>query len=311
MVSSICTPSRASVMTGVHPLVHGVHCWQNKAPWNLPQLPELFAAKGYYTAAVGHYELGRGIGRGWHQQSDMGEHGPLYDALNFKYSHGRPDCGWSCGSLDCLPEEGHSDPLANRAIEMIEDACDSGAPFFVHVSFNDPHPPWFVPPPYDSAVDPARIELPDRGDDNGRPEWQFQALKECATVSATESDIRRVITVYYGMIEYVDAQIGRIYDVLLRLDILSDTWIVLSSDHGDFMGEKGLFEKCEVPYECLLHVPLLIAPPPGITAPRNETVQGLVQSVDLFTTMLSLAGLNVPDYTQGKDLMAWLRAGTR
>jgi len=65
VVSTICTPSRTSVMTGVHPLVHGVHCWQNKAPWNLPQLPELFAADGYYTAPAGHYEMGRGIGRGW------------------------------------------------------------------------------------------------------------------------------------------------------------------------------------------------------------------------------------------------------
>ena len=50
---------------------------------------------------------------------------------------------------------------------------------------------------------------------------------------------------------------------------------------------------------------------PGITAPRNETVQGLVQSVDLFPTMPNLAGLNVPDYAQSKDLLAWLRAGTR
>ena len=53
----------------------------------------------------GHYELGREMGRGWHQQSDMGERGPLHDALIYKYSHGRPDCGWSSGSLECLPEE--------------------------------------------------------------------------------------------------------------------------------------------------------------------------------------------------------------
>jgi arylsulfatase A-like enzyme len=185
------------------------------------------------------------------------------------------------------------------------------APFFVHVSFFDPHPPYFVPPPYDSMVDVTRVDLPRRGNDTGRPAWQFQALKDCATDSATEGDIRKVIAVYYGMIEYVDAQIGRICAALQRLEVLDNTWIILTSDHADFMGEKGLFEKCEVPYECLLHVPLIIVPPSGITAPRGEVVGGLVQSVDLFPTMLSLAGLNVPDYTQGKDLLAWLQGGTR
>ena len=309
VVSTICTPSRASVMTGVHPLVHQVHCWQNRAPWNLPQLAELFAAGGYCTAAAGHYELGRGLGRGWHQQSDLFERGPLHDALTDKYSHGRSDCGWSCGSLDCTPQEGHSSLLADRAIELIEDACDSGAPFFVHVSFNDPHPPYFVPPPYDTMVDPACVTLPAPGRDEGRPAWQFQAQRECATDAAGESGIRKVIATYFGMIAYVDVQIGRICDALQRRGVLDSTWILLSSDHGDFAGEKGLFEKCEVPYECLLHVPLIIVPPAGTNAPRGTIVDGLVQSVDLFATMLNMAELEVPDYTQGKDLLAWVRAG--
>lgn len=311
VVSTICTPSRTSVMTGVHPLVHQVHCWQNKAPWNLPQLAELFAAGGYFTAAAGHYEMGRGVGRGWHYQSDLFERGPLHDALTFKYTHGREDCGWSSGALACTADEGHSALLADRAIELIGDGCDSGAPFFLHVSFNDPHPPYFVPPPYDSIVDPARVTLPQRGDDEGRPQWQFQALRECNVDAATESDLRKAIAVYYGMIAYVDAQIDRIYEALRRRGVLENTWIILASDHGDFAGEKGLFEKCEVPYKCLLHVPLIIVPPSGESAPRGTVVDGLVQSVDLFATMANMAGLDVPGYTQGKDLMAWVRGGAR
>ena len=124
--STICTPSRASVMTGVHPLVHQVTCWQNKAPWNLPQLSELFAGGGYYTAVAGHYEQGRNLSRGWHEQADLWEKGPLLDSLNFKYAQGRSDCGWSAGPLDCKPEEGHSAILARRAIRMISNAADSG-----------------------------------------------------------------------------------------------------------------------------------------------------------------------------------------
>jgi arylsulfatase A-like enzyme len=153
------------------------------------------------------------------------------------------------------------------------------------------------------------VTLPQRGDDKGRPHWQFQALRECDTDAATESDIRKMIAVYYGMIAYVDAQIDRIYESLRQRGVLDNTWIILSSDHGDFAGEKGLFEKCEVPYECLLHVPLIIVPPAGESVPRGTVVDGLVQSVDLFATMLSMAGLDVPQYTQGKDLMAWVRGG--
>ena len=62
--ASICTPSRASVMTGVHPLVHQVTCHQNRAPYNLDQLPELLARSGYYTTVVGHHEYDRDLDRG-------------------------------------------------------------------------------------------------------------------------------------------------------------------------------------------------------------------------------------------------------
>lgn len=72
------------------------------------------------------------------------------------------------------------------------------------------------------------------------------------------------------------------------------------------MGEKGLFEKCDVPYGCLTLVPLIIIPPRGQPRPGPGAVDHLVQSIDLFPTLLGLAGLEVPTYTQGVDLMPWL-----
>ena len=309
-VSTICTPSRASVMTGVHPLVHRVTCWQNKAPWNLPQLAELFAGGGYYTAAAGHYEMGRNLGRGWHEQADLWEVGELHDTLKFKYAHGRSDCGWSSGRLECGAEEGYSARLGNRAIRMIDNAVQSGAPFFMHVSFSDPHPPYFVPPPYDTLVDPAQVVLPDPGSSCGRPAWQVEALAQVNTAAAEPADLRKTTAVYYGMIAYVDAQMQHIRRALAERGLLESTWIIFGVDHGDFMGEKGLFEKCEVPYECLTRVPLIIAPPRDADEPRGQRVNGLVQTVDLYPTMLGLAGLAVPEYTQGKDLLSWVRDGT-
>ena len=309
--STICTPSRASVFTGVHPLVHQVTCWQNKAPLNLPQMSELFASAGYYTAVSGHFEQGRNLSRGWYEQVDLREPGPLARALETKYSHGRKDVGWSCGAIDCSPDEGHSALLADRSIRMIDTARRSRMPFFLHFSFNDPHPSYYVPPPYDSMVDPDRVDLPVMDHDGARPAWQEQALEEVRTGEASELDLKKVVAVYNGMIRYVDDQMNRVFRALGERDLLENTWVIFASDHGDFMGEKGLFEKCEVPYECLTHVPLVIRPPTKLTARRGIRIPGLVDLVDLFPTFLSMGGIPVPEYAQGHDLMDWVGRGAR
>ena len=309
VVSTICTPSRASVMTGVHPLVHQVHCWQNNAPWNLSQLAELFTAGGYYTGVAGHYELGQNLGRGWHEQADLFARGGGFgEALDHKYSSGRGSCGYSSGSLDIEANEGHSALLGNKGIQMIDNAQTAGAPFFLHVSFNDPHPPYFAPPPFDTLVDPEAVTLPDPGG-AGRPQWQSRARNEVGYDTASPLELRQALAVYYGMIAYVDTQMERIYQALETRNLLENTWIVFAADHGDFMGEKGLFEKCEVPYGCLTHVPLIIVPPRGQPRPGPERVDHMVQSVDLFPTLLGLAGMEVPTYAQGKDLISWVHGG--
>ena len=157
-------------------------------------------------------------------------------------------------------------------------------------------------------MDPESVELPDPGS-AGRPEWHSQARREVGYEKATHAQLRQALAVYYGMIACVDAQMERICAALKTHGLLENTWIIFAADHGDFMGEKGLFEKCEVPYGCLTHVPLILVPPRGQDRPGPAVVEHLVQSVDLFPTMLGLAGLPVPEYTQGLDLMQWLHAG--
>jgi arylsulfatase A-like enzyme len=119
------------------------------------------------------------------------------------------------------------------------------------------------------------------------------------------------MAIYYGKIAYADAQMRRLYNVLGARGLLENTWVIISSDHGDYLGEKGLVAKTESLYECLLHVPLIITPPHGMPAPCGEKISGFVDLVDLFPTLLEIAGLPVPDYTQGKDLLAWARDGAR
>jgi arylsulfatase A-like enzyme len=162
-------------------------------------------------------------------------------------------------------------------------------------------------------VDPAEVELPQLPPASEQPGWQLMVHEQGRTDLASEDDLRRLIAVYYGMIAYANDQMRRIYDALRERGLLENTWIIIGSDHGDYTGEKGMFAKTESLYECLLHVPLIIVPPAGSKALpwAGEMVPGLVNCIDLFPTILGIAGIPVPDYAQGYDLVRWVKEGAR
>jgi arylsulfatase A-like enzyme len=102
----------------------------------------------------------------------------------------------------------------------------------------------------------------------------------------------------------------RLYSALADRGLLDNTWIIIGADHGDYAGEKGMYTKTESLYECLLHIPLIIAPPEGVQWPMDSHISGLVDQVDLFHTILGLTGAPVPEYAQGHDLVSWVSNGT-
>lgn len=304
----ICTPSRASVHTGMFPQVHQVTCHQNRAPFNLPQLAEILQDGGYYTAVAGHYEPERNLGRGWHEQSPMHERGPLFTSWMEHIRSGRKDVAWSSGAIDVEAKDGNSALLTDRMMRMLDQAESSGRPFFLHMCYDDPHPPYFVPSPYDTMFDPDSLSIPETGDFADLPTWQAKARADVGTDLATENDFRKVLAVYYGMVRYIDDEMARVYQALEAKGLLENTWIILGSDHGDYTGEKGLFNKSESLYKCLLHVPLIIVPPKGADEPGPRRIADIVSTVDLFPTILNMAGLQTPR-NQGNDLLDWVRAG--
>ncbi|MFI4913074.1 MAG: sulfatase [Sedimentisphaeraceae bacterium JB056] len=302
--SSICTPSRTSVFTGVHPLVHQSTCHQNRAPLNLPQLPEILANNGYYTAVVGHYEYGRDLNRGWHQQVCEYTSGPLKKAYSTWFTEGNSKKAPSYGTLKEPAESGHAHAVTDRAIMMLDDIIASDMPFFLHVPYFEPHPPYLTHNEYSALLDSKDLPLPQKGCPENRPSWQSKALKEWGDIS--EEDSRKVLATYYGMIAYANDEMQRLYDALDARNMLDNTWIIVSSDHGDYTGEKGLFHKSESLYECLLHVPLIIRSPKHVSWPAGTKNRELVDLTDLFPTILKMAGIEIPEYTQGKDLIEWI-----
>lgn len=305
--SSICTPSRTSIFTGVHPLVHDVTCHQNRAPHNLPQLSEILQREGYYTAVAGHYEPQRNLSRGWHEQTEFLERGPLQKSFFAQVSGASPDVGWGSGRFGETAADGNCALLTDRLVRMLDQIESAQSPFFLHAAYDAPHPPYFVPPPYDEIVNPDDIELPPSFERDDCPEWQATVRDQLRTEEATEGDIRKLLSVYYGMIAYADAEMQRLYAEMEKRGLLENTWIVFASDHGDYAGEKGMFAKTESLYECLLHVPLFIIPPSGASFPRGERIDELVDTVDLFPTILGIAGIDIPQYVQGFDLCNWMQ----
>ncbi len=285
-----------------------VTCHQNRAPWNLPQLSKMLSQNGYYTAIAGHYESNRNLTRGWHEAVSSDESGPLRFSLDREGACGSREVAWSAGTTPFDLEQSNSYLLTERVLRLLDGIGASGAPFFLHIAYNEPHPPYFVSSPYDVLVDPASLELPEQDGDE-RPPWQFQALQECGTEKISESDLRKLLAICYGMIAHADGQMRRVYEALAERGMLENTWIIIGSDHGDYAGEKGLFCKTESLYECLLHVSLIVCPPGSGAGMGGMRVDSLVDLVDLFPTILGIAGIDVPDYAQGYNFLPWACEG--
>jgi arylsulfatase A-like enzyme len=308
--ATICTPSRASLMTGTYPLVHRVLCHQNLAPKNLPQLAEVLSDAGYHSVAAGHYESTRDLTRGWRETIDIAGTPRLRAALRAIQTSGSQRVGWSAGETAAGPDESHAAVLNDELFAVLDRVDPNREPLFVHVAYLEPHPPYFTPRGcFDHEAMHSTL-LPPVGEMSERPAWHQAMLKDFGSAEATEEDVRRMIGGYYGLIRYVDSQIDRLLQYLDRRGILENSWIIMTSDHGDYAGEKGFYTKSESAYECLQHVPLVIRGPGGRWHP-GQRVAGLTELLDLFPTILTAAGQAVPRQAQGHDLVAWVDAGAR
>lgn len=197
----------------------------------------------------------------------------------------------------------------------IERSTAARKPFFLWTSFHDPHPPYLVSAPWDTLYDPADMEpgtlLPNELD---RMPPHFARTQEAVpdfsewretpwanhgfhSHCIAEAALRKNMAVYYGMISFMDAQIGRILKRLDELDLTEQTLVVFSTDHGHFLGQHGLIAKGAFPYEDLLRLPFIVRWPGRVPAASESAA--LQSLIDLAPTFLSACGLPVPGVMQG------------
>lgn len=208
-----------------------------------------------------------------------------------------PSGAEGCGRYPLPEDMHHSHWVADRTIAFLEDHA-ADAPFFAICSFPDPHHPYVPPAPWDGAYDPASVPLP-----IGRP-GELDALHPLfrdmrrfdAWVSGRRrptdligAHVRDVIAHTYGMVGLLDAQVGRLLEVLERRDLRRDTVVVFLSDHGDLLGDHGLLNKGPFHFESLLRVPMIWSWPDRFPPRRTAALASLL---DVVPTLLELTGCN-------------------
>ncbi|MBL4807010.1 MAG: sulfatase-like hydrolase/transferase [Rhodobacteraceae bacterium] len=203
--------------------------------------------------------------------------------------------------------------LTSQMIDFLEsDAAQK--PWLCHLSYIKPHWPYIVPAPYHDMYGRDQIQPVIRADSElDDPHPIYGAFTQNMVGKAFQRDeVReRVIPAYMGLIKQCDDQMGRLFDYLEKSGRMDDTMIVITSDHGDYLGDHWLGEK-ELFHDPSVRVPLIIYDPrKSADAARGTVCDALIETIDLAATFVEALGGDIPDHIlEGKSLMPFLRGET-
>lgn len=335
-----CTPSRAALFTGMY--AHNTGCYSFN-PWAHHRLwVQDLADAGYYCVNLGKMHLQpRDASAGFHERlivenptstsrdgghgdDAWGRHLALHGHARPNFRH-RTDPEWT-KKLQSVPwhldEHLHSDVFTgDSAVAWIEREADPARPTFLQIGFPGPHEPWDPLPRHLAAYDGRESEFPapvDRPHDFAHNPPQHAAVRDFhARVDhesridlsgATDADLRRMRKHYYAKVTLVDEQIGRVVAALERKGMLENSVVIVTSDHGEMLGDHGLAYKWLM-FDQVTHVPLIVrdfrpGAPGGFVAPQ------LVSLIDLGPTVCELAGIAPPARLEGQSLAGYLRTET-
>jgi len=236
---------------------------------------------------------------------------PWADFANAGVEDGQIASGWMFKNADKpanIHEEDSETPwLTSEAIRFMTEA---EGPWCTHVSYIKPHWPYIVPAPYHAMYGPAHVAPAIRHPvEQVDPHPVYGAFmgNKIAAAFQQEAVRQKVIPAYMGLIRQCDDQLGRILDHLEATGQIGDTMIVLTSDHGDYLGDHWLGEK-DLFHEPSVKVPLIIYDPRAeADTTRGTTCDALVEAIDLAPTFVEAAGGAVPNHIlEGRSLTPWL-----
>ncbi|WP_262248534.1 sulfatase [Parapedobacter soli] len=326
---AVCGPSRYNLLFGSRSTSSGIYGFGRAFRDPYPDaitLPQYFKQHGYHTESMGKvFHIGHGT-YGDTASWSVPHHKDLVieyvDPASKKDGFTREEALFSNQSARGLPrglawespdvaDDAYADGrVANRAVNRLRNLkAQPERPFFLAVGFARPHLPFSVPQKYWDLYDESKLPLPTL---TTRPEGaplyavkygteidQYVPIPEKVTAEPfPDSLTRKLIHGYYAAVSYVDNQIGTVLNELVALDLDENTIVVLWGDHGYMLGEMGMWTK-HVNYELANHIPLIIAAP-GVAQPGSKTAQ-FMETVDIYPTLVELAGLPTPQAQQPLD----------
>lgn len=286
--SSVCSPSRASLMTGRFPDRVGVpgvirtHAENNWGYFrqDAVTLPSMLKRKDYHTALIGKWHLGLEAENHPCRRGFDHFHGFLGDMMDDYYTHLRHDNNYMRRGLDTIHPKGHATELFTEwSVEFLRAQTQSLQPFFLYLAYNAPHTP---------------IQPPDA--------W-------VARVQEREPDISPQRAKYIALVEHMDAGIGRVLDTLEETGQLSNTLVIYTSDNGGDMkvgahngtlrGQKGDM------YEGGIRVPACAMWPGHI--PEGHVTEQVAMLMDLFPTVCEVADVQLTHEIEGRSIWRTLQ----
>jgi len=284
----VCSPYRASLMTGQRPLHHGV--FVNDVPLE-PKgttLAEAFSQAGYDTAYIGKWHID-GHGRS--------NHIPTERHIGFDYwkvlecTHDYNHSPYYAGDSDeKLYWEGYDAIAQTRDAQAFLREHREGAPFLLGLSWGPPHAPYGTAPErFRAEYDPKTLAL--------RPN----------VPPAIEAEAREWLAGYYAHCSALDTCVGDLLDTLDELGLADNTILLFTSDHGDMLGSQGQTKK-QRPYEESIRIPFLLRYP-GMAGWAPRQTEALIDAQDVMPTLLGLAGLPIPDSVEGLDFSTHVAGG--
>ncbi len=331
--AAICAPARYSLFTSRYAHVHGaVDNTENPSPEpGQVLLPAILKKEGYETAISGKLHFSpRTVDYGFdHFWSDRNEgpgklqrwpeyvrakYGKDVNALKKPGSSPFPDdpLGKDLATIEVQPEDTQIGWTTARAEEFLEKR-DKSRPFFLYLSYLEPHSPSLLIEMYRRMFDPAKVPIPPL------PEKTSSGSKRTADNRHEVADpaiVRAMTAAYFSKVQMVDDNIGHVLGRLRQLGLDESTIIVFSADHGNMLGDHGRWFK-GVMHEGSSRIPLLMKVPPAHPAAktfnRGKVVTQIVENIDVMPTLMNLIGRPLPRDPgfQGMDLAPLVAGNTQ
>lgn len=305
--TSLCSPSRASILGGLYAHAHGVMNNFTEYPEDLPTFPRQLHKAGYQTAYFGK----------WHMGEENDDKRPGFDTFVTHKGQGKYFDNvfrFNGGERRQVPGY-YTTVVTDMAIDWLRKR-DRNRPFLLMIGHKASHSFYYPEPKYAHVFDHVRIPYPESAFElDDKPEWIRQRLTTWHGIYGPLFDWRknfpdtsaagmlafeRMTRAYWGTLLSVDDSVGRLYDELWRQGVLDNTLIIFTSDNGLLNGEHGMVDK-RTAHEPSIRIPLVVRAPMLVPPGHPKVIDAQVLTVDLAPSILDICHAEPLPRTHGRS----------